>query len=302
MSPDRDDYEDEERDEEEYEEEPRSIFAATWFRALLAVIILAVVAVLALPYVLEWLQPAPRPPVAVVKPAPPPPPKAPAPPAPPPAAAPAQPVAKAPAPPPPPPREARETPKAPAPKSAPPPAQVAQKPRAPEPPAAAPMPKPKAKRPPQPARGDYWVQVGAFTDAKNAGALAARLGSEQYAVQRATVRRGATGGGGNEVFVEGAAQSEVYDKVRAKGYRVDAVKGGAAVRPLLPLREAVALSKELAEAGMKVKIRRVGGPGEQATFHLVRVGGFPDRKQAAAVQKELADKGIPGFIVKGPPR
>jgi len=95
----------------------------------------------------------------------------------------------------------------------------------------------------------------------------------------------------------------VYDRVKGKGYHVDAVKGGAVVRPALPLKDAVALSKELADAGMDVKIRRVGGGGgEKATFHLVRVGGFADRKAAAAAQKELGGKGVPGFVVKGAPR
>src|SRR3990172_2180284 len=155
-----------------------------------------------------------------------------------------------------------------------------------------------------PSKGDYWVQVGAFSDAKNASRLAARLTDQQYSVQQATVTRGSGGGtSGNEIFVAGAKQRDVYDKVKAKGLRVDAVKGGAVVRPALPLKDAVALSKELADAGMDVKIRRVGaGGGEKATFHLVRVGGFADRKEAEAAQKELGGKGVPGFVVKGVPR
>ena len=146
------------------------------------------------------------------------------------------------------------------------------------------------------------MQVGAFSDAKNAGRLAAQLTDQKYAVQRATVTRGSGSGGGNEVFVAGAKQRDVYDKVKAKGYRVDAVKGGAVVRPPLPLKDAVAISKELAGAGMDVKIRRVGGGGEKATFHLVRVGGFADRTEAEAAQTELGGKGVPGFVVKGAPR
>jgi len=34
----------------------------------------------------------------------------------------------------------------------------------------------------------------------------------------------------------------------------------------------------------------------------VRVGGFADRKEAEAAQKELGGKGVPGFVVKGVPR
>lgn len=277
MSPERDDYEDDDDEEEEYEEEeePRSIFANPWFRAMLAVLVLAVVGVLALPYVQEWW--ASKPQVSIVKPSPPPAPAAPSPPTP------APQVAEKPA----------EKPAEPAPKPAAPAA----------PPAPASAPRVAAKPPPAaPDKGDYWVQVGAFSDAKNAGRLAAQLTDQKYAVRRATVTRGSGSGGGNEVFVAGAKQRDVYDKVKAKGYRVDAVKGGAVVRPPLPLKDAVAISKELAGAGMDVKIRRVGGGGEKATFHLVRVGGFADRTEAEAAQKELGGKGVSGFVVKGAPR
>jgi cell division septation protein DedD len=299
MSPERDDYEDEEEYEEE-EEEPRSIFANPWFRAALAVLILAVVGVLALPYAQEWWAgpsksqvTIPRPPQA--------PPARPQP-APTPPAAPAAPPTAVPAPAP---RVAEKpaepakpaapvAPAAPAPKPAP---QVAEKPV--EKPA-----EPAAKSAAAPSKGDYWVQVGAFSDTKNASRLAARLKDQKYSVQQATVTRGSGGGSsGNEIFVAGAKQKDVYDKVKDKGYHVDAVKGGAVVRPALPLKDAVALSKELADAGMDVKIRRVGGGGgEKATFHLVRVGGFADRKEAEAAQKELGGKGLPGFVVKGSPR
>src|SRR3990172_2180283 len=102
MSPERDDYEDEEEEYEE-EEEPRSIFANPWFRAALAVLILAVVGVLALPYVQEWWGGPSKPQVTVAKPpqaSPAKPPPTPAPPAP---AAPGPPPAAAPPPPPAPP-------------------------------------------------------------------------------------------------------------------------------------------------------------------------------------------------------
>lgn len=294
MSPERDDYEDEEEEYEEEEEEPRSIFANPWFRAALAVLILAVVGVLALPYVQEWWAGPSKPQVTVAKPPQAPPAKpqpAPMPPAAPAAPAPALKVAEKPP-------EKPAEPAKPVPAAPPAPApKIAEKPA--EKPA-----EPAAKRAAAPSKGDYWVQVGAFSDAKNASRLAARLKDQKYAVQQATVMRGSGGGtGGNEIFVAGAKQRDVYDKVKAKGLRVDAVKGGAVVRPALPLKDAVALSKELADAGMDVKIRRVGGGGgEKATFHLVRVGGFADRKEAEAAQKELGGTGVPGFVVKGAPR
>ena len=47
-----------EHDDDTFEDEPsRSIFSATWFRALLVFIALAVIAVVAMPYALEWANP-----------------------------------------------------------------------------------------------------------------------------------------------------------------------------------------------------------------------------------------------------
>ena len=116
--------------------------------------------------------------------------------------------------------------------------------------------------------------MGAFSRAKNAASLAAKLTAEKYSVQRATVKRAGAGDGGNEIFAAGVTQRDLYDKVKSKGLRAD--------------------------AGMDVKIRRVGP--EKGTFYLVRVGGFADRKEAEAAKADLQGKGIPGFIVKGPPR
>jgi cell division septation protein DedD len=71
VSPERDDYED---DEERDEFAPRSIFSAGWFRAVLVLTVLAIVVVISLPYLLNWFEPAPPPrvakPVEAPKPAP----------------------------------------------------------------------------------------------------------------------------------------------------------------------------------------------------------------------------------------
>lgn len=61
MSPGPDDRgpADEEFEDAEYSEEaPRSVFSTTWFRAILVVVVLAVVGVIALPYLLDWVGPS----------------------------------------------------------------------------------------------------------------------------------------------------------------------------------------------------------------------------------------------------
>jgi cell division septation protein DedD len=61
VSPERDDYED---DDERDEFAQRSIFSAGWFRAVLVLTVLAIVVVISLPYLLNWFEPAAPPRVA----------------------------------------------------------------------------------------------------------------------------------------------------------------------------------------------------------------------------------------------
>jgi cell division septation protein DedD len=351
---------------------PRSIFSTGWFRALLVLGVLAVVLVFTVPYVLEWLEPAPPPRREAARPAPAP---APAPvPATPPAAPPAPPPAKqeaaptpraVPAPAPPPPRAEP----APAPKAAPAPAKLPEGPprkaepsRAEAPKREAPRsepprseakaaPTPKAERPllgtgkaepaaPRPAReertaaasrsavrrepaaagtarkappagetapaggrGDYWVQVGAFQDDKNAERLAASLREGRLPVEVAQVTRGGEGEGGgrHQVVVSGSNVEAVSAALRGSGRTAEAAAGGVAVQPALPMREAVELSQKLRAAGLNASIRRVASPGG-ATFHVVRVGGFPNRAEAVAAKRNLEQRGLGGFVARGPAR
>src|SRR5881628_75454 len=159
-----------------YDVEPRrSIFAALWFRVILVLIVVGVIGALAVPYVLDVVNPPGVKPAVVPKPAAP----AVATPAPPPALAPAPAQATAPAQPP--------APKPPAVAPAPTPAPAAQPATTEDKQAERPTTTKPAKQtarrvakatatPVAPARGGaYWVQVGAFKDLESAKRLAARL-------------------------------------------------------------------------------------------------------------------------------
>ena len=156
MSLERQDAHEDEWDEES-EYAPRSIFAAGWFRAVLVLTVLAIVVVVALPYLLNWFEPAP----AGMKVAPPKP------------SAPAAPIATAPLAP-----SAAVRPSAPLPASSAP---------------SAAMPgKPAAAR--EPSGGRYWVQLGLFKDGTNAEHLAQTLRAQGFAVEVARVTRPDAGG------------------------------------------------------------------------------------------------------------
>ncbi|MBI4246952.1 MAG: SPOR domain-containing protein [Candidatus Rokubacteria bacterium] len=313
-------------DPEPYEDEaPRSIFAALWFRALIVILVVGVVAAVAVPYVLDVVNPPPAPkqvaapvprstpstafPTVAPSPSPAPTPPTPAP-VPPlsttaPAAAPTAPKPVAPA-------------LQPSERQAPKPAAPAREAKA------TPTKPAPARTQTAAARGPYWVQVGAFRDQAAATRLAAKLRGENYKVEESV---SSTAGGSAagapppmaptaadryDVFVSGLAPAEINAKLSAKGLAAESVAGGVVVKPGLPLREAVALSKDLAAEGLKVQVRRAGGaaaagaapaPAPVAaggeTLHRVRVGSFPDRAAAAAVARELEAKGYKPFIARG---
>ncbi len=337
MSPERESrgHAEHDYDDPDYGEEiPRSVFSTTWFRALLVVVVLAVVGVLALPYLLDWvgptrLTPAVKGPVVSV----PSPPRPAAQPdggqavSPPPGAArvvanPPEPKTErtAPAPPPSPDKMAR------APGRTEPAAVEMSKPGSPKPPPAV---DPRVAKAPAPGRaaktqlvavsgGPYWVQVGAFHAEAHARALAARLHGADFPAEvvaggggasaaRAEPATSTPAGDKYDVFVSGTSSEDVNTKIAAKGLSAEPVAGGAVIKPSLTLRDAVSLSKDLASEGLKVQVRRAlaGAAAERpaarggGTIYRVRVGGFPDRTAADEARKALSARGYTGFIGRG---
>jgi cell division septation protein DedD len=393
VSPDRDDPIE---DQELYEDiPPRSIFAATWFRVVLVLIVLGVIGAVAVPYVLDWMNPPPVSRSASVKatsPVPPATPISPLPasesavsssaekkdagpiptPAPPPSlksetksssSAPndtkssmavtestPKPAAKS--------ESAAKTDSTPKP-SAPAKTESAKSESAPkssvaaktEPPAKAEPPAkddtksatsttpPAAKRaaakatPPAngaaKAGGLFWVQVGAFKDAETAKRVATALRDQNYKVEESDTQVGAKSASGAaasssapspaaspgdlyDVYVSGMSAVELTKRLSAKGLAAEASGGSVVVKPSLPLRDAVTLSKDLAVDGLKVQVRRAGSgavasapasppPAAAAgeTLHRVRVGAFTDVASARAAFKELESKGYKPFIARG---
>src|SRR5262249_52196618 len=313
-----------EDDEQRFDDEGRrSIFSALWFRAILVVVVLGVVAAVAVPYVLEIAnQPAPKPTV-VARPETTPPPAPIVPPSPPadttlpqvPTATPAPAMEKSPAEKPP----------------------VAEKPPAPE--KAAPAPSRKAdtrtaavatesttsrpKAPTMQGQGAYFVQVGAFKSEDSAKRLATRLRELKYNVEE-TAGSGGTNtaasapapiasptGDKYDVYVMGGAAADINAKLGQKGLTTEPSAGGVVVKPSLPLRDAVALSKDLAVDGLKVQVRRssAGAPSAPASaaaratpssdgLYRVRVGPFDDHATATSTLHELQQRGYTPFIAR----
>jgi hypothetical protein len=336
MSPDDRDLDDQEP-EEHYEGSPRSIFSALWFRVVLVVIGLGIIGALAVPYVLEWVNPQP-PKTTVLKPTPPAAkPPAQSAPATPPAAVPAAPAPTAPSTPP-----ASAATRAPAP--APPPAVA--KPAAPPAPAPAPMmaqgeqPKPpRARRAAKPAvakapaaGGAWFIQVGAFREPERARKLAVTLREQKFSVDESSATpeqegrakaappppaaAGRAAGDTYDVFVSGGSAADISAKLTAKGLATERSGNGVVVKPSLPLRDAVALSKDLAVEGLKVQVRRAGAgapasagapatatpavtTGDGEGLYRVRVGPYANRAAAAAALGGLEAKGYKGFITRG---
>ena len=335
-------------DDERFEDEGRrSIFSALWFRAILVVIVLGVVAAVAVPYVLEIAnEPAPKT-TTLGKPE--------MTPAPAPIAPPTPPVASAPTPPPapapeksaaldkPPAMDKPATSESPAPapmtpateKPVPAPKRseasksaVASKSSTPKDQPAAPAPRALAPSPSGP--GEYFVQVGAFKNPDTAKKLAVRLREQKYNVEETSASGvkparsaapsapPASGAPSDryDVYVSGGAPADVNAKLSAKGLSAEPSGAGVVVRPSMPLRDAVALSKDLAVDGLKVQVRRAASGAAPAptpappssasmasdgTLYRVRVGPFDDKSAATSTLRELEQKGYSPFIARGGP-
>jgi len=119
-----------------------------------------------------------------------------------------------------------------------------------------------------------------------------------------------------DVFVSNTSTTDLSPRLAAKGLTAEPSGAGVVVKPSLPLRDAVALSKDLATDGLKVQVRRAGSPTGETTipagakrpnpavssgelFHRVRVGSFPDHATAVTTLRELEAKGYKPFIARG---
>jgi len=363
---------------------PRSIFSTMWFRALLVLIVLAVVVAVAAPYILDATNPPTRPtlasrPQSAAEPSPPavtssplgssaltqgesaPPASAPSTPAPTTSAAPDRPPADKPVFPPPrkplggdttasasrPAITARAASDKPA---------ASEKPAVTEKAAALPTPAPvekstlsdkmdasastdkkdtrmaaRATTEPSAPRaatgGDWWVQVAAYRDEGEAKKLAARLREQNYSVavpvKPSTADRSAPPASAAsaskpdqyDVFISGTSAPDLNQRLASKGLTAEPSGNGVVVKPSLPLRDAVALSKDLATDGLKVQVRRAGSSGETTIpaaakrpapaatsgdpWYRVRIGAFPDHETAVTTLKELEAKGYKPFIARG---
>jgi len=325
-------------DDERFEDEGRrSIFSALWFRAILVVIVLGVVAAVAVPYVLEIAnQPTPKT-TALGKPE--------MTPAPAPVAPPTPPATSAPMAPPAPEKsptvdkpsamdkpatsESAPTPMTPATEKLTPAPKKSESSKSasstPKDPSASPAPRTSAAPSPT-GPGDYFVQVGAFKNPETAKKVAARLREQKYNVEETsasgvkTARAAApsapqaSGSPSDryDVYVTGGAPGDINGKLSAKGLSAEPSGAGVVVKPSMPLRDAVALSKDLAVDGLKVQVRRAaGGPApspttpssasmaSDGTLYRVRVGPFDDKSTATSTLRELEQKGYTPFIARG---
>ena len=287
MSPERDDYlDDDGKDSRGGRPGP---LAAGWLRALIVLGGLAIVLIIAVPYAIEWIAPSAPLPGPMTRPVPPPEPVKP------------EAVATAPAEP----VKPEPTKAEPAAAPAPAPAAPAAQPAVAKAPAAAPRATAAAVKPtgtPTAATGgDYWIQVGLFASSDNAERLAKELRDERFAVEIAQTTRGDSSApvSRHEVLVTDSTVEAVTAALKGTG-TAEATTGGVVVRPAMDLKDAVTLSRRLAGEGLQVRIRRVATPTAGGTLYLVRVGGYPTRDAAATGKRELAAKGVTGFLTQGP--
>jgi hypothetical protein len=170
--------------------------------------------------------------------------------------------------------------------------------------------------------------VGAFKDEDTAKRLAAGLRAQNFKVADVVGSPAApaaapapapvpapAGADQYDVFVTGLPPGELMTRLTAKGLAAETSGAGVVIRPSLPLRDAVALSKDLAVEGLKVQVRRAGGDTARPStrppapavasaragdgLYRVRVGAFAERTAAVAALRQLEAKGYKPFIARG---
>jgi len=243
----------------------RSIFSAGWFRALLLLTVMAIGVVVALPYLLNWFEPATHP-AKVARPAP-----APVSPAVPaaPASAPApKVVVPAPAPPAPAPIVASQLPPAP-PQEKARPTSISSVPRA----TAAPV---KSLPPVAPAKSLPPVQVAKAVDTS----VRSDHGAVTLPRAQGVKAKSATGGGGVHwvqvgVFKEGRNADSLARQLRDQGFSIQVA--------------------QVTRGDGRASDGRVPA----GTYHVVRAGSFGDVSAAVAARASLLAKGHPGFLTEG---
>jgi hypothetical protein len=199
-----------------------------------------------------------------------------------------------------------------------------------EPPAPAPRaPRMSAAPSPTGPTSGYFVQVGAFKNPDTAKKLAVRLREQKYNVEETSAAgvaapsrpaapsappASAAASDRYDVYISGGTPADINAKLSTRGLNAEPASGGVVVKPSLPLRDAVALSKDLAVDGLKVQVRRAAGGSAPApaappatasaatsdgTLYRVRVGPFDDKTAATSTLRELEQKGYTPFIARG---
>lgn len=175
--------------------------------------------------------------------------------------------------------------------------------------------------------GTWWVQIGSFRDEESARRLAARLREQSFTVAESVrsaapapakaaalpepAPQAASGADQYDVYVSGVPPADLTQRVTERGLSAEASgNDSVVVRPSLPLREAVMLSKELALGGLRVQVKRAPRAGAAAppppaeaiseqTWHRVRIGPFPDREAAQTALQDAQAKGYKPFLARG---
>lgn len=147
------------------------------------------------------------------------------------------------------------------------------------------------------AGGPYRVQVGTFSEPAEANRLAERLRGEGFPVLGEVVEKSRwlyrilvapPPGGGQALMAE---PQELGLSAAADTQRPSAIGP-------LPLRKALSAAHRLAAAGIEVRlIREIA----RTRLHAVRVGGFATPEAAEQARRDLAGRGLDGFVIREGP-
>jgi cell division septation protein DedD len=141
----------------------------------------------------------------------------------------------------------------------------------------------------------YRIQVGAFLDHRNADRLIERLRGEGVEAANSLAEESRMLYRVVATPPDGDGYAGLAERLRALGLEPEAAEDGAAVTRPVPLTAAVETSRRLREQGVRVRLQR---QASSAAFRVVRVGAYDTAEDAERARTDLAKRGYEGFVVR----
>jgi cell division protein FtsN len=148
---------------------------------------------------------------------------------------------------------------------------------------------------PTAGRPVFRVQLGAFLDHRNADRLTERLRGEGVDVANSVIDESRTMYRVLATPADDDGYKALVQRLRELGFTPELTGDAAAVTQPVPLAAAVEMSRRLREQGIRVRLEK---RASSAAFRVVRAGAYGSAEEAERARAELASRGYDGIVIR----